>query len=283
MSAASLDAARYVAQRGVPLFLARPAGRGAWDPVGGTGGCGYWLPAGWERTEPDPTVVDRWQPGMALAAVMGHAVDGLDVDPRNGGLDSLAGITVPRVYGVQETPSRGWHGLIAPLGTGSRDAVRPGIDVKGGRADGTGRGFLWIAPTVRLSKSTGEIAAYTWSRTPDLAGIGEDETGVPLADAIRALREPAPRRALTTLAPAFSGHGTRLLAGLVAVVLSAPEGERNKTLFWAACRANEHGRAGRLDRTAAERALEAAGRRIGLGENEIRASIKSATTTGASA
>ena len=242
----------------------------------GPGGRHGWLrllPAGWERTEPDPTVVDRWQPGMALAAVMGHVVDGLDVDPRNGGLDSLTDITVPRTYGVQATPSGGWHGLIAPLGTGSRDNVRAGVDLKGGRPDGTGRGFLWIAPTVKLSKATGEIAAYAWSRLPDLDGIDGDRSGEALAEVIRALRAAPAHDIGDRLPPA--GCPDRLLMGLVEVVLRAKEGERNACLHWAACRAAEHSASGRLDWLTAERALSDAATDAGLSERETAATLKS--------
>jgi hypothetical protein len=187
----ALDIARYLIERGVCVFTARPVtDHGAWVPDGGPAGCGYWIPKGWQHTEAHPAVLDRWEPGTGLGAVMGHAVDGLDVDPRHGGTESLKGIPLPVVAGVQATPSGGWHGLIAPLGVGSRDGVRPGIDVKGGRADGTGRGFLWIAPTVKLSKTTGEIAAYRWIRDPDLSVLDADASGAQLATMITQLQAP---------------------------------------------------------------------------------------------
>lgn len=183
----ALAHARHLAEHGVPLFLAKPAmENGEWNPTGGHNGCGYWLPKGWQDAEPDPRVVDRWKPGMALCAVMGHAVDGFDVDPGKGGADSAEALELlgqrPRSYGQASTPSGGTHDLIAPLRVGSHDGIRPGVDLKGGRPDGTGRGFLFIAPTVKLSKATGELAAYRWTTPPDLTAVDPcDTTGAALA------------------------------------------------------------------------------------------------------
>jgi hypothetical protein len=57
--------------------------------------------------------------------------------------------------------------FIASLHVGSRDGILPGVDVKGGRPDGQGRGFAFIAPTVRASKVDGSRQAYTWLTPPD--------------------------------------------------------------------------------------------------------------------
>ncbi len=190
----ALACARHLAEAGVPLFLADPVIKdGQWDPDAGAGG--YVLPDEWQRTEPDPAVVDRWEPGMALCAVMGGAVDGLDVDPRHGG-DATAAEHAdhwPTSYGRQATPSGGWHDLIAPLGVRKDHKALPGVDVQAGDADGEGRGFLFLAPTRKRSKATGEIAEYTWTTPPNLDALllGEpDDSGAWLAERIRALRTP---------------------------------------------------------------------------------------------
>ena len=85
--AAAIEVARSLAEAGIPFFTAQPAQRpdGAWDPSGGSGGCGYWLPQGWSRSPAEPAAVDAWRPGMALCMVAGHGLDVIDVDPRNGG------------------------------------------------------------------------------------------------------------------------------------------------------------------------------------------------------
>lgn len=180
-----LDIARYLASSGVPIFLAR---RSDSYPEGGSDGRGYHLPPRWQRTKPDPAVLDDYEPGMAVCAVMGHEVDGLDLDPRSGG--DLPTEYTPKVYGTQRTPSGGVHHLIAPLGVRSKDGVLPGVDVKAGH-EGRGIGFLFIAPTERTSHETGEIGQYVWETEPDLTDlqlIGMDDSGSALAELIQSTR-----------------------------------------------------------------------------------------------
>lgn len=168
-----LEAARHLAEAGVPIFLARPT----------SNKLGFKLPGGWERTKPDPTVVDRWKPGMALCAVMGHVVDAIDVDPRNGGsieaLVAALGGELPRVYGRASTPSGGEHYLVASLGVRKAQDIVPGVDIQAGNEDGVGRGFIFLAPTVRESKIDGLPRSYEWDVDPDLGVllIQEDESG----------------------------------------------------------------------------------------------------------
>jgi putative DNA primase/helicase len=177
-----LDAARHLAEAGVPLFVARPANNQL----------GFKLPEGWERTEADPAVVDRWKPGWALCAVMGHVVDAIDIDPRNGGswdalVDALDGV-LPTVYGRASTPSGGEHYLVASLGTRKLQNVVPGVDIQAGNSEGLGRGFIFLAPTVRPSKADGVDRAYEWQVDPDVGALllADDSTGVALADLVRA-------------------------------------------------------------------------------------------------
>jgi len=201
-----LEAAGTLISLGVPLFVAQPAlNGGLWDPRGGTGGCGYLLPSGWQNSACDLSVLDwkagGWRPGSALCAVMGHTLDLLDIDPRNGGdasRDALVAAGVwPAVLGKAATPSGGTHEFIKTLGVGSRDAVRDGFDVKGGRPDGTGRGFAFVAPTVKLSKTTGELALYEWIDLPRSEALAvEDTTGQALAEIIREARKRPDRESV---------------------------------------------------------------------------------------
>lgn len=196
--AEALRIARALINAGIPVFVAKQATdhTGEWRPDGGHGGCGYWLPPGWQKTRPDPGVVEQWRPGMALCAVMGHGLDLLDVDPRHGGDQTKAGLQSagmwPTVYGHAHTPSGGTHDFIASLGIGSRDDVRPGLDVKAGTSTGEGRGFAFIAPTVRLSKTTGELTEYRWAEVPDLDMLAtegtDDDTGAGIADMVTKAR-----------------------------------------------------------------------------------------------
>jgi hypothetical protein len=180
-TAAALEVARSLAGAGVPLFLAQP------DPAAATG---FRLPKGWQHTEPDPSVVDRWQPGLALCAVMGHGLDLADLDPRNAsdGLDSPGlRALLPAAYGVAATPSGGLHLFVRSLGVHSSDGVLPGVDIKAG-VDGKGHGFAFLAPTVRVSKVDGQPRPYRWIDPPDLAAIAAGPVAEGLADLVRQRR-----------------------------------------------------------------------------------------------
>lgn len=190
--AQALDVARELVRSGVPVFLGQPDDA---EPLG------FKLPRGWQQSTPDPQVVDAWRPGWALCAVTGHVLDLVDVDPRSGG--STDGVPMPNVYLAAETPSGGAHYFVRSLGVPSRDGIFPGVDLKSGTADGAGRGFGFIAPTVRRSKVDGAARAYRW--VGDTSGVLErhtfarDDSGAPLRQRVIELRnvEPAniaPRR-----------------------------------------------------------------------------------------
>jgi AAA domain len=178
--AEALNIARSLAAAGIPVFVARP------DP----GKPGDYKPRGsWQTFAANPAYVNAWKPGLALCAVMGQGIDLVDIDPRNGGdREALNGL-MPSVLGVAATPSGGEHLFVRSMGVHSRDDVLPGIDVKAGATDGEGRGFAYIAPTVRVSKTTGERVAYRWVTPPDLAQLGgADRSGDKLAALIGKLR-----------------------------------------------------------------------------------------------
>lgn len=189
----ALEQARHLAESGVPVFVARPSNNNK---------LGYRLPDEWQLIEADPAVVDQWEPGMALGAVMGHLVDAVDIDPRNGGNRAVLNGTMPKTYGEARTPSGGSHFLIASLGVRKIGNVLPGIDVQAG-VEGHGHGFIFLAPTVRPSKVTGEPEAYEWVKDPEVGMllIGNDATGEPLADLV----EAAHRRRPTYDGPSYDG------------------------------------------------------------------------------
>jgi hypothetical protein len=120
----------------------------------------------WQKREPSHDEVDRWRPGEALCAVTGTTFDVLDIDPRNGGLLSFKRLSKelgedgPEVYWEVATPSGGRHLYIAGLNIGKHTGFLKGLDLQGGKDDGTGRGFVFIPPTVRPSKVTGEVLHY---------------------------------------------------------------------------------------------------------------------------
>lgn len=203
-----LDAARHLALSGVPIFLAERAEE---FPHGGSDNRGYHLPANWQKTQPDPAVLDDWEPGMAVCAVMGHVVDAIDIDPRNQVDDPDLAIPedlIPKSYGRQLTVSGGTHDLVAKLGVRSKDGVLPGLDVKAGD-EGRGHGFIYLAPTEREGKN-GEIGRYQWQTPPNLAALDldiPDTSGELLADRINRSRIP------TITGPDYSGAGYAELAG----------------------------------------------------------------------
>ena len=199
----SLSVARELIEAGIPVFVAKPAtdSDGRWDPTGGHNRCGYWLPKGWQKTEPDLRVLDVYRPGDALGMVCGHKLDGVDTDPHKGGDDSRAALeadgAMPHIYGKATTPSDGTHEFVATMGIRSRDNVCPGIDIKAGAPDGTGRGFLFTAPTRKRSKLDGTIGEYRWGEGDyfrdsddfgrDLDGHGGDEVFAGVARGHRGL------------------------------------------------------------------------------------------------
>lgn len=188
-----LAIARALIDAGIPVFAAPPCpGATCTRERHRNGKTEYDLPPKWQMTVPSHVWLERWQPGWALGMVCGvresGGVDGIDVDPRSGGDGSFEEIRraghLPRVFGVQETPSGGWHHLIAPLGERETNRFMPGLDYQGGDAGGQGRAFLWIAPTLKRSKAVetmGEIRPYRWIEAPDLELLaefqGSDDTG----------------------------------------------------------------------------------------------------------
>jgi DNA polymerase I-like protein with 3'-5' exonuclease and polymerase domains len=213
--AGALEAARGIARLGIPLFVAPP------DPSSSTG---FALPTGWQHTGPDASVPDRWQPGWALCAVMGHGLDVLDVDPRNGGAESLAQMngTLPTAYGSVATPSGGGHLWINSLGVAKATNVLPGIDIQAGAGDGHGRGFVFLPPTVRVSKVDGVARAYRWAGGPDL---GAWELGWRVDNSGEALRQ---LMAAASGGPSMARAPENVPAGWLAMERSAkaPQAER---------------------------------------------------------
>lgn len=186
-----LSAARALIEAGVPVFIAKKSPQ---FPKGGSSNLGYTLPPAWQSTKADESVLDKYNGTDALCAVMGHEIDVLDFDPRNGGKESYEKLKLeglPKIYGRQSTPSGGFHLLIAPLGEPSKDGLLPGLDYKGGNEEGKGRGFIFLGPTKKLSKETGEISEYTWELEPDLSGllIEDDLSGAAVKERIRESRK----------------------------------------------------------------------------------------------
>lgn len=208
-----------------------------------------------------------------LIACRGRLV-GLDIDVKNGvnGYETLAelgrkhGFEIPRITTTVFTPSGGAHvWLTVPEGVTVPNSVGrlgPGVDVRG-----TG-GYV-VGPG-----STGRNGEYGFH--PKLGYVDPQPVPEPL---LRLMLPPAPvvrpQRRVTT-APDAEG---RALAGLVNVVLSSTQGNRNSALYWAASKAWAHVSDGHLAADDVESELVSAATRVGLSEAEARRTVASANRT----
>lgn len=215
-----IQVARELATQGVPIFVAPPDDSKV----------GFALPRGWESTTADPAALDAWKPGWAVCAVMGTVCDALDVDPRHGGDKTQAGLEQaglwPRSYGRASTPSGGTHDLIARThaGKGSKD----GVDLQAGADDGTGRGFIFIAPTERPSKVTGEILPYRWIVEPDVSDTEGDDSAEGLIP-LFAKAEKAREAYVMTGDVAGAAEVRQRALQLAERLRKAPDGDGNNT------------------------------------------------------
>jgi hypothetical protein len=175
---------RELVAAGAAVFVAPPCPPNCTRPRHeggrGTDGCGFDLPVGWQYTLPGSAAsLATYREGHGIAMVGGHLYDFLDKDPQNDG-DlgqtelSTAGSWPERVFGIVATPSGGRHFYLKSLGVRSFDAIATGIDLKAGTSEG-GRGFVWLPGTVKRSKTTGELAPYTWIQEPDPSVAEWDE------------------------------------------------------------------------------------------------------------
>lgn len=163
--AKGLQVAHDLIDMGVPVFSAPPNSSRPGEFI---------YPSEWQHYKPNHVQVDRWRPGWALAMVCGVVFDVIDVDPRDGGdLESLTAVdALPKIYGEAFTPSVGTHHLIGRTHLPKCKPVK-GIDLQAGDDRGEGRGFIFIAPTVRVSRfgpRKGEPVEYRWEMEPNVPG-----------------------------------------------------------------------------------------------------------------
>lgn len=170
----------------------------------------------------------------------------LDVDPRNGGGTAIAELQerhgqLPATL-TARTGSGGLHIWLSYLGP-TRGRLCAGVDVK------SNSGYLVAPPSVHASGGT-----YTWINQAPAAYAPQWVKDI--------LNPPIRRR------PPGTAGKTGRIDPLILFVAGSQEGERNKRLFWAACRAHEHG----LD---PEPLVEAAVN-IGLSHHDAVATVHSA-------
>lgn len=189
----------------------------------------------------------------------------LDVDPRHGGMESLAGLEaehgrLPQTLRA-ETGGGGQHLVFGLLGTVEARQLagfRPGLDTRAST-----RGYVVLAPSQHPSGRR-----YTWTSTVKPTTAPEW-----LVEIIRV--RPAPSHSSFTPAPCSPFASSRrqryanaVLAGEAEAVAKTSEGARNARLFRAWKRCAEFRDV--LARSDAERELTNAALAAGLSEPEIR-------------
>ena len=115
------------------------------------------------------------------------------------------------------------------------------------------------------------VAGYAWLRSPFEHPLPQAPGWMRDLVAMPRLGDVTPSGGSVDGGELTPSRAVAIAHGLFRVVADAAEGERNSTLFWAACRAREHG----LDAAAASEILIAAATRSGLGEREARTTIAS--------
>lgn len=254
------DAAAMLATAGVPVFPCTPGGK---RPATGHG---------FRDATIDPEQVTVWwrrwpaaNIGVPTGAASGLVVIDVDVHgPVNGfaaferaeyaGL--IAGWTV-----IVDTPSGGMHAYYPATPDVTQpcwQAARAGVDFRG---DG---GYVIAPPSI--VPSDGELLCYR------VRTVNTDPAGLLDADRLRDFLDPRPVQ--TVRAPVRLDREADA-SRLAAWVANRAEGERNRGLFWAACRLAENG----IQPSDALDVLSVAAGRAGLAEREITATVRSAYRT----
>ena len=265
---AQLAEVRKLVALGVPAFLGRPAfdENGERDWHAGAGG--FLLPRGWQKkAKANPDLLDKWEPGMAVCLVTGHAFDVLDVDTQADGPASYEELELlgeaPEAHARVATPSGGWHDYIAPTKRAKSLGLLPGIDVQAGTPDGEGLGFVFAPPTVKRSKLTGDEAPYLFQITPRGVAPEGDTSNAALVARMDARKTDKPKRtaAQQTDGDPFEPLGEDERAKLVAIQnkeiarVRESEAGRNNAVSHALCVLYPFVHGGHLDRDEVDQAV----------------------------
>jgi hypothetical protein len=261
LSSSPVVTARRLAEAGVPVFACVPGGkrplpgsRGFLDATTALAQIGAW----WRRVPDANLAIPTGRvSGVVVVDVDVHGVNGFDAfhTARAVGL-------LPRPLVVVRTPSGGMH-LYYPASRSveqrSWQAAKAGIDFRG---DG---GYI-IAPPSRI-RVDGVLRAY------EVVELHADATTPVDAARLRSFLDPKPPARTLAFWPTLSrGGGVERIASWVGTLM---EGERNRGLFWAACRLAEQGLAPAdvLD------VLCSPAQAVGLSEREVVTTIRSAYRT----
>lgn len=257
-------AAREFAAAGVPVFPCAPFGK---QPATEHGFHDATIDLdqieAWWRKSPGANI------GVPTGAASGAVVVDVDVDV-HGPVDGRASFDRAHRAGLVDgwellvrTPTGGMHAYYpATPDTEQRSwqAARAGIDFRG---DG---GYIIVPPSTRSIEGT--TVGY---------GVETINTGPASTLDARRLRDfldPRPSASRAT-SPGLDRNVNVDVSRLAAWVAARGEGERNRGLFWAACRLAENN----VPATDALDVLTAAAGHAGLGDREIATTVRSAYRT----
>ncbi|MDA8298175.1 MAG: bifunctional DNA primase/polymerase [Actinomycetota bacterium] len=209
----------------------------------------------------------RWpQANIGLATGYRGGFDVLDIDVHPGG-SGFPALRRARLAGLVEgwaalvrTPSGGLH-LYFPAAAEAEGGEQASWALPRAHVDFRGLGGYVIAPP-----SLVEGRGYR------LIATGRDLSPVD-GRVVRRLLEPKPARPRPR--PGMAWDGRRSGESLGVWLAGQAEGNRNRALFWAACRQAEAG----ISQDDARAVLGSAAARSGLGEREIDATLASAYRT----
>lgn len=250
------DAAVALVTTRIPVFPCVPGGK---EPLTQRGFKDASISIGqvqrWWQAHPAANI------GIPTGAASGLAVVDVDVHDERTGFAAFdragrAGL-VDRWSWLVRTPSGGLHAYFQPIDPGMRSWSLHGqhVDFRGDR------GYV-IAPPSRISRSDGTISAY------QVIAVAQHEARPLDSDALRRFLDP-PRAVRPPAALTLGDARPDRLAHWVA---TRPEGARNQSLFWAACRMAECGQ--RYD--VAMSMLGEAAQSAGLPGREAETTIRSA-------
>lgn len=258
------DAAARFAAAGVPVFPCVP---GEKRPL---------VRRGFHDASTDVRQVEAWwsrwpRANIGIPTGAASGIEVIDVDVHATGTRFPAFRTAHHAghaagwAALVRTPSGGLHAYYPA------DPYRPqsSWQVAGAHIDFCGDGGYIIAPPSQVTRPSGVRAPYRLI-------VASGDTPAPV-DAARLRdflgpRTPIPITATRTSRTHERGTDTKVLAGWVA---GRGEGERNRGLFWAACRLAESG----TSPSATVEALGPAAEQAGLGSRELLATIRSAYRT----
>ena len=269
------------AQRGVKIFPCREA------DIGRRNAKAPYVEGGWHSASLNEAQVRHWW-NIWPNAVIGlpcrmNGVVAIDAD-RHGQGDGVAALlelfsqndfdlnSVPNIA----TPRSGIHCLFSrPIKMGDTKAnVAPAIDIRdNGYVVAAGSLMADARSYLLCNGSLEKLAAAIGNRTlPEVPQWLAASMVKPAT-----IAEPVKFSQLTD---ASAANLKQRLSGLVRKVISAPPGQRNATLHWAACRAGELVRLGRIRGEVAVAVFTEAGRQAGLPEREANLTARSGVRIG---